>query len=35
MKYKPKAKNVKKLRTYLDKQNEKFNTTKRRRTRAK
>jgi hypothetical protein len=36
MKYKPKQKNVEKLKTYLDKsKNEKLATTKRGRTRAK
>lgn len=36
MNYKPKQKNVEKLKTYLDKaKNEKPATTKRRRTRAK
>ena len=33
--YKPKQKNVEKLRTYLDKENEKPNKPKRRRTRTK
>ena len=36
MKYKPKQKNVEKLKTYLDKsKNEKLSTTKRRRIRVK
>lgn len=33
--YRPKEKNIVKLKHYLDKKDEKSNTTKRRRTRAK
>ncbi len=35
MTYKPKAKNIEKLKTYLDTQDEKPNKPKRRRTRTK